>query len=59
MAAREMKTSDHSKPAVDSKKWLVEKRISELGHFVVGEGRNMLLIHGGPGPAVPPADERT
>ena len=33
---------------IDSKTWLVEPGI-ELSHFVVGEGRNVLVIHGGPG----------
>jgi proline iminopeptidase len=33
---------------VDGEKWLVEKDI-ELAHFSVGEGRNVLVIHGGPG----------
>jgi proline iminopeptidase len=33
---------------VDGKKWLVEKDI-DLAHFSVGEGRNVLIIHGGPG----------
>ena len=28
--------------------WLVEPNI-ELAHFAVGEGRNVLIIHGGPG----------
>ena len=32
----------------DSKTWLVEPGI-ELAHFAVGEGRNVLIIHGGPG----------
>jgi proline iminopeptidase len=32
----------------DSEKWLVESDI-ELAHFAVGEGRNVLIIHGGPG----------
>ena len=31
-----------------SQKWLVEPNI-ELTHFSVGEGRNVLIIHGGPG----------
>jgi proline iminopeptidase len=31
-----------------STKWLVEPGI-ELAHFAVGEGRNVLIIHGGPG----------
>jgi proline iminopeptidase len=33
---------------VESQKWLVEPNI-ELNHFAVGEGRNVLVIHGGPG----------
>ena len=33
---------------VDSQKWLVESDI-ELAHFSAGEGRNILIIHGGPG----------
>ena len=33
---------------VNSKTWLVEPGI-ELAHFAVGEGRNVLIIHGGPG----------
>ena len=32
----------------DSDTWLVEPGI-ELHHFAVGEGRNVLVIHGGPG----------
>ena len=32
----------------DSQKWLVEPGI-ELAHFADGEGRNVLIIHGGPG----------
>lgn len=32
----------------DSDKWLVEAGI-ELAHFAVGAGRNVLIIHGGPG----------
>src|SRR6266498_5975601 len=32
----------------DSGTWLVEPGI-ELAHFAVGEGRNVLIIHGGPG----------
>jgi proline iminopeptidase len=32
----------------NSDTWLVEPGI-ELAHFAVGEGRNVLLIHGGPG----------
>src|SRR5512134_1922872 len=32
----------------DSEKWLVESNI-ELAHFAVGEGRNVLIIHGRPG----------
>jgi proline iminopeptidase len=31
-----------------SEKWLVESNI-EINHFAVGEGRNILVIHGGPG----------
>jgi len=37
-----------STQAVDSKAWLVEPGI-ELAHFAAGEGRNVLIIHGGPG----------
>lgn len=33
---------------VGSQKWLVEPGI-ELAHFAVGEGRNVLIVHGGPG----------
>jgi proline iminopeptidase len=33
---------------VDSGTWLVEPGI-KLAHFAVGEGRNVLIIHGGPG----------
>jgi proline iminopeptidase len=33
---------------VDAQNWLVEPNI-ELAHFAVGEGRNVLVIHGGPG----------
>jgi proline iminopeptidase len=32
----------------EGEKWLVESNI-ELAHFAVGEGRNVLIIHGGPG----------
>ncbi len=32
----------------DSATWLVEPNI-ELAHFAAGEGRNILIIHGGPG----------
>ncbi|NOH01987.1 MAG: alpha/beta fold hydrolase [Chloroflexi bacterium] len=32
----------------NSRTWLVEPGI-ELNHFAVGEGRNVLVIHGGPG----------
>ncbi len=32
----------------ESQKWLVESNI-ELNHFAVGEGQNVLIIHGGPG----------
>jgi proline iminopeptidase len=32
----------------DSDTWLVEPKI-ELAHFAAGEGRNVLIIHGGPG----------
>jgi proline iminopeptidase len=32
----------------ESQKWLVESNI-ELTHFAVGEGRNVLIVHGGPG----------
>ncbi|RPJ27221.1 MAG: alpha/beta hydrolase [Chloroflexi bacterium] len=35
-------------PPMDSPKWLVEANI-ELAHFAVGESRNVLIIHGGPG----------
>ncbi|MBI5954717.1 MAG: alpha/beta hydrolase [Chloroflexi bacterium] len=31
-----------------SEKWLVESNI-EINHFAAGEGRNVLVIHGGPG----------
>lgn len=34
--------------SIESQKWLVERDI-ELAHFAVGEGRNVLVIHGGPG----------
>lgn len=34
--------------AVKSEKWLVEPGI-EIAHFAAGEGRNVLVIHGGPG----------
>jgi proline iminopeptidase len=34
--------------AVKSEKWLVEPGI-ELAHFAVGTGRNVLIVHGGPG----------
>jgi proline iminopeptidase len=33
---------------IESQKWLVEGDI-ELAHFAVGKGRNVLIIHGGPG----------
>lgn len=47
--AREMGASltPPTQPA-ESQKWLVESNI-ELNHFDVGEGRNVLVIHGGPG----------
>lgn len=32
----------------ESEKWLVESNI-EINHFAGGEGRNVLVIHGGPG----------
>ena len=32
----------------EGQRWLVESDI-ELAHFAVGEGRNILIIHGGPG----------
>ncbi|MBM3125789.1 MAG: alpha/beta hydrolase [Chloroflexi bacterium] len=32
----------------ESEKWLVQSNI-EINHFAVGEGRNVLVIHGGPG----------
>ncbi|MGZ9223505.1 MAG: alpha/beta fold hydrolase, partial [Anaerolineales bacterium] len=46
---REMKTSlvPPDQP-INAQNWLVEKNI-ELAHFAVGEGRNVLVIHGGPG----------
>ncbi|HSA99882.1 MAG TPA: alpha/beta hydrolase [Anaerolineales bacterium] len=46
---REMGTAltPPSQPAGDQK-WLVESGI-ELAHFAVGEGRNVLVVHGGPG----------
>jgi proline iminopeptidase len=31
-----------------SEKWLVESNI-EINHFAIGEGQNVLIIHGGPG----------
>lgn len=34
--------------SAESERWLVESGI-ELAHFSVGEGRNVLIIHGGPG----------
>ena len=34
--------------SAESQKWLVESNI-ELNHFAVGEGQNVLIIHGGPG----------
>jgi proline iminopeptidase len=46
---REMKTSlTPPDQPVESKTWLVAPGI-ELSHFAVGEGRNVLVIHGGPG----------
>jgi proline iminopeptidase len=33
---------------LESETWRVEPDI-ELAHFVVGEGRNVLVLHGGPG----------
>ena len=33
---------------LESETWLVEPNI-ELAHFAVGQGRNVLVIHGGPG----------
>lgn len=46
---REMSASlmPPAQPA-ESQKWLVESNI-ELTHFTVGEGQNVLIIHGGPG----------
>jgi proline iminopeptidase len=46
---REMRTSliPPAQP-VEGQKWLVQSDI-ELAHFSVGEGRNVLVIHGGPG----------
>lgn len=46
---REMKTSlTPPNQTVESQKWLMEQDI-KLAHFAVGEGRNVLVIHGGPG----------
>ena len=46
---REMKSSlTPPDQPVASQKWLVEQGI-ELAHFAVGDGRNVLVIHGGPG----------
>lgn len=43
------------KQPTGSQKWLVEPGI-EIAHFTSGEGRNVLIIHGGPGqPFVQPA----
>jgi len=38
----------HPKQPVKSERWLVEPGV-ELAHFAVGEGRNVLIVHGGPG----------
>ncbi len=40
------------KQAVDGDRWLVEQDI-ELHHFAEGTGRNVLVVHGGPGYAFP------
>src|SRR5512147_42188 len=45
---REMKTLTPPEQSAGGKTWLVEPGI-ELAHFAVGEGRNVLIIHGGPG----------
>lgn len=46
---REMRTSiTHPDQSPLSETWLVEPNI-ELAHFAVGKGRNVLVIHGGPG----------
>jgi proline iminopeptidase len=46
---REIKTSlTPPNQPTGSETWLVEPGI-ELTHFAVGEGRNILIIHGGPG----------
>jgi proline iminopeptidase len=45
---QEMKSLTPPTQSVDGETWRVEPEI-ELAHFAVGEGRNVLVIHGGPG----------
>ena len=45
---REMTSLTPPDQPIEGKTWLVEPGI-ELAHFAVGEGRNVLIIHGGPG----------
>ncbi len=45
---QEMKTLAPPAQLTGSKTWLVEPEI-ELAHFSAGKGRNVLIIHGGPG----------
>ena len=45
---REMTSLTPPNQPVDGDTWHVEPQI-ELSHFAVGEGRNVLVIHGGPG----------
>ncbi len=45
---REMTSLTPPDQPTGSETWLVEAGI-ELSHFAVGEGRNVLIIHGGPG----------
>jgi proline iminopeptidase len=45
---REMGTSLTLPQPAENQKWLVEADI-ELAHFSAGAGRNVLIIHGGPG----------
>ncbi len=45
---RDMKSLTPPTQPAGSKTWLVQPGI-ELAHFAVGEGRSVLIIHGGPG----------
>jgi proline iminopeptidase len=45
---REIQSLAPPNQPADAQAWLVEPGI-ELAHFAVGQGRNVLIIHGGPG----------